>query len=112
MHASMIKQLQLANNLRRATDRGELTLHFQVMHSLASNEIYGFEALVRWNHPVYGLLLPNEFIPLAEENGLINQIDNWVLAEACRQMREWQKLNPLYNNLIVSVNVSAKQFNQ
>lgn len=112
MLSDVSRQLRLVNDMRRAIERHELVVHYQVVQSLKTNEVCGFEALVRWNHPVYDLLMPSEFIQLAEENGLINQIDNWTLAEACRQMREWQKSDPAYSNLIISVNISTKQFAQ
>jgi EAL domain-containing protein (putative c-di-GMP-specific phosphodiesterase class I) len=112
MFANATRQLRLANDLRRAIERRELVAHYQAVQCLETSEICGFEALVRWHHPVYGVLMPSEFIPLAEENGLINSIDNWTLGEACRQMRQWQIENAAFTELTISVNVSTKQFGQ
>ncbi len=100
----------LENALRRALERKEFLLHFQQKIDLASGAIAGAEALVRWNHPELGLLRPERFIPLSEETGLIVQIGEWVIHEACRQTRAWldQGLKPG----LVSVNLSARQFLQ
>lgn len=110
MHSNVSRQLRLANDLRRAGERGEFVLHYQVMQRLETDQICGFEALIRWQHPVYGLLPPSEFITLAEENGLTSEIDRWALETACRQMRRWQNQNLAYADLMMSVNVSTKQF--
>ncbi len=112
MFSNATSLLRLANDLRRAIERDEFILHYQVIKSLVSNKVCGFEALVRWNHPQYGLLMPHAFIALAEENGLINQIDNWTLREACRQMREWQISDQAVADLIININISTKQFAQ
>lgn len=112
MHWNAARSLRLANDLRRAAERNEFVLHYQSIQSLETDVICGFEALVRWQHPHYGLLMPSEFITLAEENGLSGEIDRWAMLTACRQLREWQLLNPDYNNLTISVNVSTKQFAQ
>ncbi len=79
---------------------------------LRTNKITGFEALVRWQHPDRGLVSPAEFIPVAEETGLILQIGRWVLQEACRQMKEWQQQYPFNPPLTISVNLSRRQFSQ
>lgn len=112
MHANATRLLRLANDLRRAVERDELTVHYQAVQCLETDETCGFEALVRWNHPTYGVLTPAEFVPLAEENGLINQVDNWMLAESCRQMREWQKAGLIGAEIMISVNISTRQFAQ
>jgi diguanylate cyclase (GGDEF)-like protein len=112
MHIQAMSQLQLENNLRHAIEHEELTLHYQPIISLASNRILGFEALVRWQHPEIGLILPGEFIPIAEDTGLINLIDFWVLREACSQLRRWQIQFPHCSALFVSVNFSGRQFSQ
>ena len=112
MHSNATKQLRLANDLRRAAERGEFVLHYQVMQDLESHEITGFEALIRWEHPHYGLIPPNDFIPLAEEHNLTNTIDEWVLREACRQLRAWQLEDSANDNLMISVNIATRQFAQ
>ncbi|HEX8565790.1 MAG TPA: EAL domain-containing protein [Pyrinomonadaceae bacterium] len=112
MYANASRLLRLANDLRRAAERGELMVHYQPVQCLDTDEICSFEALARWNHPVFGVLMPSEFVPLAEENGLINQIDSWILAESCRQMREWQKSGLVNPEITISVNVSTRQFAQ
>lgn len=112
MYSNAIRTLHLANDLRRAVERHEFVIYYQPIQSLQTNKITGFEALVRWNHPSYGMLSPIEFIPLAEENGIINQIDNWVMLNACRQMKKWQTEHSECENLNISVNISSRQFAQ
>lgn len=112
MHSNAIRLLHLANDLRRAIERSEFVIQYQPIKSLKSDKITGFEALVRWNHPTYGMLSPFEFIPLAEENGLISQIDNWVMLNACRQMKKWQTDYAECADLNISVNISSRQFAQ
>jgi len=109
MHDRAVELLQLETALRRALERNEFRLHYQPVVSLTSGQITGAEALLRWNHPERGLVPPMEFIPLAEETGLIVEIGAWVLREASRQMKEWQERlgQP---GLEIGVNLSSRQF--
>lgn len=112
MHDQAVARLHLETDLRGAIERQELILHYQPIFSLQDRRIVGFEALVRWQHRRRGLMPPGEFIPLAEETGLIVSIGNWVLREACRQARRWQDQFPREEPLRVSVNLSGKEFGQ
>ena len=112
MRSGVVSSMQLEMDLRRAHDQKEFILHYQPIVSLINEEIIGFEALVRWNHPTRGMVPPNEFIPVAEDTGLILPIGQWILKEACQQMREWQEKYPLSNLLTMSVNLSARQLEQ
>jgi diguanylate cyclase (GGDEF)-like protein len=112
METSMVGHLQLAGELQRALERGELVVHYQPSVVLSSQKIAGVEALVRWQHPTRGLILPAEFVPIAEETGLILPIGQWVLQKACRQMRHWQIEYPSDPPLSVAVNVSPRQVHQ
>ncbi|MDQ1438490.1 MAG: hypothetical protein QOK43_2119 [Acidimicrobiaceae bacterium] len=106
-----LERLDMELALRTAIERNELQLHYQPVVSLENVSIVGFEALVRWTHPERGPLSPADFIPMAEESGLILPLGRWVLEEACRQMRIWQDTYPGVP-LVVSVNLSARQFRQ
>jgi diguanylate cyclase (GGDEF)-like protein/PAS domain S-box-containing protein len=112
MHARAMKLLQVESDLRRAVEHHELVVYYQPIMSLETGRIRGFEALVRWQHPQQGLISPVDFIPVAEETGLIVPLGQWVLGEACRQARVWQELFPSDPPLTISVNISAKQFAQ
>ena len=103
------ERLGLEQDLRHALDRHELEVYYQPIVSLAEGRLTGFEALLRWNHPVRGLVLPAEFIPMAEDTGLIVPIGTWVLHEACRQLRRWDQEFPAAGDLVVNVNLSARQ---
>jgi EAL domain-containing protein (putative c-di-GMP-specific phosphodiesterase class I) len=100
----------MENDLRMAIERGELVLHFQPQFELASRTIVGAEALARWNRPGFGLLAPLEFIPVAEEAGLIGAIGEWVFNEALRQVRSWEQRG--LPEITIAVNVSALQFHE
>lgn len=105
-------KLQTEIDLRQAIERGELRLHYQPIVTINNQEICGFEALVRWQHPTRGLLMPAEFIHIAETTGLIIPLGGWVLAEACRQMQAWTEQYSAMAAFTVSVNMSSKQFSQ
>ncbi len=112
MRAQVMSRLQLETDLRRAIDRQEFQLHYQPVVTLGTGKIAGFEALLRWNHPQRGFVHPVEFIPVAEETDLIIPIGQWVIAEACRQLKLWQTKFPQTSPLVISVNLSSKQFAQ
>jgi EAL domain-containing protein (putative c-di-GMP-specific phosphodiesterase class I)/GGDEF domain-containing protein len=112
MSHQTIERIDLENDLRRGIERGELRLHYQPLIDLATDRIVGFEALVRWEHPVRGLIPPLSFVPLAEETGLILPLGRWVLERACRQARAWHDARPGGPPLFMSVNLSARQFAQ
>jgi EAL domain-containing protein (putative c-di-GMP-specific phosphodiesterase class I) len=108
MYADIRERLDLEAALRAAIEGNELTLHYQPIVLLRSGAIYGLEALLRWEHPQYGRLLPQHFVPLAEETGLIVQLGAWVLGEACRQLHAWREAHPQMP-LAISVNISGRQ---
>jgi len=112
MHTCALELLQLETDLWRAIERQEFLVYYQPIISLKNGKINGFEALVRWQHPDRGLIYPAEFIPMAEETGLIIPIGWWVLCEACHQMQLWQEKFPASPPLTISVNISSKQFSQ
>ncbi|MBW4689182.1 MAG: EAL domain-containing protein [Komarekiella atlantica HA4396-MV6] len=112
MYEEAIQLLELENDLRRAVDRQEFIVYYQPIISLATGKISGFEALVRWQHPIRGLVCPVDFIPVAEETGLINVINTWVLHTACHQLSIWQQYPATPKNLTISVNLSARLFSQ
>ncbi len=109
MHARALNLLQLETDLRRAVERQEFFLHYQPIVSLDTGLIRGFEALVRWQHPERGHVPPIDFIPVAEETGLIIPIGEWVLNAACREVKRWQERFPSHPPLQISVNISGKQ---
>jgi EAL domain-containing protein (putative c-di-GMP-specific phosphodiesterase class I) len=112
MHARVVATLKLETDLRRAIARNEFRAFYQPIVSLRDGRITGFEVLVRWDHPERGLLLPGQFIQVAEEMGTIIQIDRWIAEEACRQLRTWQNMYRHNPPLTVSVNISGTQFMQ
>ncbi len=101
--------MQISNSLYRVEESGQLEIHYQPQVNLATGQITGLEALLRWNHPVWGMIPPNVFIPLAEQNGTINNIGNWVLREAIRQNKQWQEKG--LPHFRIAVNLSLIQFN-
>jgi diguanylate cyclase (GGDEF)-like protein/PAS domain S-box-containing protein len=112
MRERAVARMQLETDLRRAMDHREFRVHYQPITSLVTGRTIGFEGLVRWQHPVRGLIAPVEFIPMAEETGLIVPLGQWVLHEACRQMQEWMLRYRTIEPLTISVNLSSKQFAQ
>jgi EAL domain-containing protein (putative c-di-GMP-specific phosphodiesterase class I) len=104
------KRLALENELRAAIEKNQFVLHYQPKVDMRSSRVVGLEALVRWRHPHHGLIAPSEFIPFAEETGLIVPLGNWVLHEACRQTRAWHDRG--IRDLAVAVNISGVQFQQ
>ena len=108
MNAKMLENLLMSNGLRRALERDEFMLHYQPRLDMATGQVTGVEALIRWRHPELGMVPPSQFIPLAEESGLIDPIGEWVLKTACRQMRDWLDAGLSLERL--AVNLSARQF--
>jgi diguanylate cyclase (GGDEF)-like protein/PAS domain S-box-containing protein len=109
MHDTALKRLELKADLQRALDNAEFILHYQPVIELETGEVSGVEALLRWQHPHRGVVPPLDFIPLAEETGLIVQIGNWVLQEATRQGKKLQERYPMTPPLHMAVNLSARQ---
>ncbi|MBE3086878.1 MAG: EAL domain-containing protein, partial [Bacteroidetes bacterium] len=112
MRASAMSRVEIEGDLRRAISNGEFFLDYQPIYSLEQNLIVGMEALVRWRHPLRGLVLSSEFIQIAEDSALIIQIGDWVLLEACTQLKKWHIEYPELDYLIVNVNISGKQISQ
>ncbi|MCS6813036.1 MAG: EAL domain-containing protein [Cyanobacteria bacterium] len=112
MHAAMLERLTLETDLHRALQQQEFVVHYQPIVALATGEIVGFEALVRWQHPQRGLLMPGAFIPIAEDTGLIQAIGNWVMREACQQFRQWQCQGIMSPQATISINLAAQQLAQ
>jgi len=105
----VVTRFEIETGLRKAIDADQLVLYYQPIVSAGDSRLCGLEALVRWNHPERGFILPGEFIPVAEESDLIVLLGRWVLVEACRQMAEWQKTFASGPSLTISVNISARQ---
>ncbi len=119
MRTSLSDQLQLETDLRRAilagtygSNQHEFCLYYQPIICLATYRLVGFEALIRWNHPTRGVVSPNQFIPVAEANGLIDELGWWVIQEACHQLRMWQQQLPQCWDLVMNINVSPLQLKQ
>lgn len=112
MHERAIQLLELETHLRQALDQQAFILHYQPIVDIATRRLLGFEALVRWVHPQRGLIAPGEFIPLAEETGLIIPLSEWIFEAACRQMADWRSRFPAVSALKMNVNVAAAHFAQ
>lgn len=108
-NAHRMTRQALSSNLRPAVERGEFTIEYQPLVGMADGVVRGVEALVRWNHPQFGMLSPNRFVAIAEEDGSIVQLGRWVLRAACRQARRWQLDHPAEPPLFISVNVAVRQ---
>ena len=109
MHADAIRRIEVESELRTAIDESQLVLHYQPTIDLRTGQLTGVEALVRWQHPLRGLIPPMEFIPMAEESGLIVPLGQWTIREACRQVRLWQQEIPGREPIALNVNLSARQ---
>ncbi len=112
MHARAINLLQMETDMRRALEREEFFVHYQPIVALEDFNLRGFEALVRWQHPERGFISPMDFIPVAEETGMISPLGEFVLRAACHQIKDWHKRYPSDPQLLMSVNLSSKQFSQ
>ena len=109
MLAVVERRLRVETDLRHALDRGEFSVYYQPIMELSGGQLQGFEALLRWNHPTLGVVPPAEFIPIAEETGVIVPIGHWVLREACRQLCAWDEEFARHPRLTINVNLSARQ---
>ena len=109
MRRKVMAHMAMEHDLRQAIRKNEFVLHYQPIVDLIDGNIKGFEALIRWQHPKNGLMHPDVFIHVAEESGMIREIGNWVLLEACRQIQFWRSERPEFERLYVSVNLSGKQ---
>ncbi|MFZ6031612.1 MAG: EAL domain-containing protein [Chloroflexota bacterium] len=112
MRARIMARIKLESDLSQAIARDELRVNYQPILSIQNGRVTGFEALLRWQHPQLGLLAPDSFIPLAEETGLVVQLDRWVLHQVCRQLKAWNEQYNFYPPLTVSTNLSGKQFGE
>jgi diguanylate cyclase (GGDEF)-like protein/PAS domain S-box-containing protein len=110
MRAQVMAQLELESEFRRAVERRDFRVYYQPIVDLEGGTLRGFEALVRWQHPRRGIVMPDQFIGIAEETGLILPVGYWVLEQACRQLREWHEQMPEAAGLSLSVNISGRQF--
>ncbi len=112
MHTRAVMLLQLETDLRHALERDEMLVYYQPIMDLATMKPMGFEALMRWRHPQRGIVPPVEFIPVAEETGLIIPLTLWIMRKACRQLVEWNNIAPTDTPLVMSINLSGKHFSQ
>jgi diguanylate cyclase (GGDEF)-like protein len=112
MHARAVSRLQLESDLQQAVEQKQFCVYYQPIIALETGRLSGFEALVRWNHPRRGIISPADFIPVAEETGLIVPLGRWVLEESCAKIRHWQQKSPSHRALSLSVNLSGRQVSQ
>jgi diguanylate cyclase len=108
MHTQALRRLTLESDLRKALEGEEFEVYYQPIMDITHNRLVGFEALIRWHHPVRGFISPGEFVPVAEETGLVADIDQWVSFTACRQLALWQRKYPKYQTLKINLNLSAQ----
>ncbi|MDB9525135.1 EAL domain-containing protein [Oscillatoria sp. CS-180] len=109
MHAQTMRRMKLENDLHISLKRHEFELRYQPIIALKDEQVVGFEALVRWQNPDEGIVRPDEFIHIAEEIGLIVPLGNWIFESACRQLKQWQLIDPKYGNLKINVNIASQQ---
>src|SRR5262249_36402730 len=109
MRGRAVARLEMESDLRRAIEEEQFLLYYQPQVSLKTGKVVGYEALVRWNHPHRGIVMPGEFLPVAEETGLIIPLGRWVTREACRQMAEWHRRFHQEPLLSISVNASSRE---
>ena len=109
MRDKAVARLQLETDLRKAVERNQFKLQYQPIVELSTGKIVSVEALIRWHHPEMGVIAPLDFIPLSEETGVINMMGDWIITEACRQIKQWQNDFPKYSELSVSINLSTRQ---
>ncbi|HEX8099806.1 MAG TPA: EAL domain-containing protein [Actinomycetota bacterium] len=109
LHSEVLKRFEMVTDLRRALERKEFAVWYQPIVALADERVASFEALIRWEHPLRGIVSPTEFIPIAEQTGMVVYLDRWVMNEACRTAREWQEQSSSSQPISVAVNVSARQ---
>ena len=112
MRQELVESINLESELREVLNNNGLTLHYQPIVAVCDEKLEGFEALVRWEHPLRGMIPPDRFIPLAEETGLIIELGKWVISEACLTLKRWQETLASARNLTMSVNVSIRQFSK
>lgn len=112
MHAETIKQIQIENDLRSSLAQGDFMLYYQPIVNLKTGQLAGFESLVRWNHPEQGMISPTEFIPIAEDTGLIVTLGEWVLRRSCKQLSQWKQQYDIAEQLIISVNLAGHQLKE
>ncbi|MDJ0594746.1 MAG: EAL domain-containing protein [Pleurocapsa sp. MO_226.B13] len=110
MQNQALKQLRLENDLQRALKHQEFLVYYQPIFSLKNNRLEGMEALIRWQHPLKGLIYPVDFISTAEETGIIIDLDYWVMKDACHQLRYWQNCFSNFHHLTININISGKHF--
>ncbi|PSF39245.1 GGDEF domain-containing protein [Aphanothece hegewaldii CCALA 016] len=112
MKKAAFDRLQIENDLRQAIEEENLQLYYQPIISLSTGKLMGFEALIRWSHPSRNWIIPHDFIPIAEETGLIDPLSIWILKEACHQLKKWKVDYPQAANLVINVNLSAQQLRE